>query len=507
MQVKCDRCGQVYEINDSRISPQGAKVKCPSCANVFVVRLPKANVPEQAPAAEAADAASKMQSPIKPKAEEESVAAPAQPEEEEWRIQHIGLTYTFHDLESLRNWLGSRQTLEGVKIARNKDEWKELGDYDVLTTELITRFFPLGDVPTTKSVKAMEAAGGAFNNRPNPLQATATLSGAQSPVLSGSSQFTLSGAPAITLSGAPAITLSGVKSPVGKATDLSTAVTSRGSLQQLKKERAKARVEKQNSRKQVIIFAIFITIFVLSAVSVVRYWRTGLLPFATDTRSQRQFDPSVYDEDNETQNNSDELSASDGSDTQEAEKTPEDTKPTIEELERLAEEDYKLQLSEAESMIKQKKWPEARATLENMYKEHHNDPDLLQLLAKTYRGLGMNDRAVFMETSAKNAEKQRKKLEKEQEAAIEAGNAAEDKIKKEQEAAYLKTLTEAKELVDAEKWPEARVTLEALFKDHQDDIILLQMLSETYRGLGMNDKAEEIDKLMSAPAPAAKAQK
>ena len=142
MLVKCDKCGQSYEVNDSRLSPQGARIKCPSCSNIFLVRLDGgAPVPAPAPKPEAVV-------PVEP-----APAASVPDEgEESWKVRHMGLTYTFHDLTSLQDWLSGRPTLEDVKVAKNDDDWKELGDYsEVLTTEMITKFFPLGDVPAPKS--------------------------------------------------------------------------------------------------------------------------------------------------------------------------------------------------------------------------------------------------------------------------------------------------------------------------------------------------------------------
>ena len=96
-------------------------------------------------------------------------------------------------------------------------------------------------------------------------------------------------------------------------------------------------------------------------------------------------------------------------------------KISYDEIARLAEEDYKKQLDEARGMINQRKWPEARATLESMLVDHNDDPELLQLLAKTYRGLGMSEKANAMDAAAKKAAAAQRELEKKQAEAIHIG--------------------------------------------------------------------------------------
>ena len=398
MQIKCDRCGQKYSVDDARISPQGAKIKCPSCANIFVVKPPKDNAATSGAAANPNDSSLKMQTPIQPKAAADPKPEQPKSAEEEWRIQNIGLTYTFHDLDSLHSWLAGRPTLEGVKVARGKDDWKELGDYpDVMTTELITKFFPLGDVPSSKSPKTQTAE--------ITISKETTLNGAMisDPLLSASSL-------------SPIVSTSGV-APISKATDLSTAVTSKSSMQQLKKERAKAKQARQNSKKQIIIFGILTALLVVAAIFMMRYWRTGEIPFLDkpaqpDTVVAQPAEPEPAEP----------------AVQKPKEEVPPPPQPVVEntisydEIARLAEEDYQKQLNEAKDMINQRKWPEARATLESMLQEHTDDPDLLQLMAKTYRGLGMTEKANAMDAAAKKALAAKKELEKKQAEAIHIGD-------------------------------------------------------------------------------------
>ena len=420
MQVKCDRCGQNYEVNDSRISPQGAKIKCPSCANIFVVRPAKNAAAAQEPASNPNDSAVKLQTPIKPKSAAEPKSEPPKVEEDEWRIQNMGLTYTFHDLESLHNWLAGRPALDGVKIAHNKDDWKELGDYpDVMTTELITKFFPLGDVPTSKSVKAQNAESSG--------EKIGTLNGGTFGTLNGGSFGTLNGGtssvmsePMLSGSSLAPVTLNGSVSaaPISKATDLSTAVTSKSSMQQLKKERAKAKQVKKDSQKQLVAFGIIIALLVVVGIFVLRYWRTGEIPFV-DTQAPAE---NVVAQPETPAPEPAKPEVQKPNDVEPPPAPVVENKISYDEIERLAEEDYQRQLGEARDMVNKRKWPEARATLESMYLEHNDDPELLQLLAKTYRGLGMGEKANAMDAAAKKALAAKKELEKKQADAIHLGD-------------------------------------------------------------------------------------
>ena len=40
MIIECDQCNTTFRLDDSRISPNGVKVRCTKCQNVFVVTPP-----------------------------------------------------------------------------------------------------------------------------------------------------------------------------------------------------------------------------------------------------------------------------------------------------------------------------------------------------------------------------------------------------------------------------------------------------------------------------------
>lgn len=126
MIVQCDQCSQRYRIREDQLPESGGKIRCTNCDNVFVVRP-----------------------------SDEAEAEPAKQEDNRsWKLRLSGLTYEFHTLESLQGWLVSRELLKDVKLARDGEPWKELGDYpEVMTDQIRTKFFPTGDIPKSSDVK------------------------------------------------------------------------------------------------------------------------------------------------------------------------------------------------------------------------------------------------------------------------------------------------------------------------------------------------------------------
>ena len=103
MIVNCDKCGNEYEVDETRLPPQGARIKCPTCHNIFLVR------PNRSPLSTVSSVIDEADLALNPP----PAAAPALPEEE-WKVRHIGLTYSFHDLNALRDWLSQRASLDDV---------------------------------------------------------------------------------------------------------------------------------------------------------------------------------------------------------------------------------------------------------------------------------------------------------------------------------------------------------------------------------------------------------
>lgn len=379
MLVKCNKCGQGYEVNESRISSQGAKIKCPSCANIFLVLVNNG----------VATVSSSNQSGV---GSSEDAKVSSFDEEESWRVRHMGLTYTFHDIGSLQDWLSGRPSLDDVKVAQNDDDWKELGDYpNVMTAELITKFFPLGDVPKSGSK-------------------------------SGSAVLASNSLPPLGEKKAAAIGIDAIHTsfePVNDAKNAKRIAKAR------KEEQKRLEAEKKSLKKRIIIL---VTIFVVIAVSAgVFIWvQKGILevPDAlnigsdkNDKMSEAERNRKIQQELDNVKNTSPEAVKArlENSDSKPGEIN---NLPTDEELRLAAEAEIKNRIKEASEMVKTKRWPEARATLETIVEEQPENVEAIQLLIQTYRGLSLDKQASELDAQlkkvkAKQAEEAKKKAEKE----------------------------------------------------------------------------------------------
>lgn len=377
MLVKCDKCGNAYNVDDSRLSPKGARIKCPSCGNVFTVHAdgrisqavdkPNFNQISQATTADS----STPQKQVNTSSNEEP--------ETVWKIQHIGLTYTFHDLDSLRNWLSSRSTLDGVKIAKDEEDWREIGDHkEVLTTELITRFFPLGDIPTSSSVNA-----GSSNTATSSLRSPSFVGQQASPL--------------------------GVTMNLSGSDDDATLKKSRKAQKERLREQ---KLQKENTKKWIKI-GVLVVVLVVAALVVFRSLNTSSTPGNAAANLNAQTAPIAQEQPQDTAPQK----AMPNENKQEAKTaaTPEKTNPDAAEevgmdmdddIESLAELELQKQLAEAEDMVDQKLWPEARSILEQLRKDMPNHIDVLKLLSKTYRGLSLDAKADEIDAQVKKLQRE-----------------------------------------------------------------------------------------------------
>ncbi len=394
MLVKCDKCGQGYEVNESRLSPQGARIKCPACAHIFLVRLNdgKAAVSSSPTPAPTSDTPSLTS----------GAAATNAAEEETWRVRHIGLTYTFHDLTSLQDWLNSKPSLADVKIAKGEDDWHELGDYpNVMTTELITKFFPLGDVPKSDTKDK-------------------GLTNAVSDAVGGTGAFD-------DLHSTPSLPLN--NDPVSTQSDLSTVINAvpKKNARQLKAERAAEAERKKTINRNII--AISVIVLIIAAVAIyfllfARYGKTVMDYIPKDeapVAAEKTTDLGVTPEDLK------EIHKTDPEDIAQKIENPDAVidapkLPSDEELREMAEAEIQARFDEAKALVKDRKWPEARATLETLVKDRPEHIETLQLLQQTYRGLGLNTEASALDATIKKLKAEAKKKADEEAKAEKAAN-------------------------------------------------------------------------------------
>jgi len=359
MLVRCDKCGQGYEVNETRISSQGAKIKCPACANIFLVQL---NNGVATVSSNQLDAVTSFY---------DDDAGKKQEAEELWRVRHMGLTYTFHDIGSLQDWLSGRPSLDDVKVAKNEDDWKELGDYpNVMTAELIMKFFPLGDVPKTgsKSASSVLSSGG-LEKKPG-LGAGLNAD-----------QFTTD--------------------PVKDAKKAKQIAKAR------KEEQKRLEEEKKGLKKRITILVV-ILVLVLFGVGGFIWIQKGILDVPDVLNiNNKDNTPTQTDQfkkiekDFESVKNTTPEAVQARRDNPDAQVNGANNIPTDEELREAAEAEIKNRINEAADMVKNRRWPEARATLETIVEEQPENVEAMQLLLQAYRGLNLEKQASELDARIK----------------------------------------------------------------------------------------------------------
>lgn len=355
MLVTCDQCGQSYQVNEDRLPAQGARVKCPTCAHLILVR----------PNASAAPSVSTEAASVEAPAPE-----PKPSDEVTWKIRDSVLTYTFHDLGSLQDWLKGRATLENVKVAKGEDDWKELGDYsEVLTTELITKFFPLGDVPKTSN-------GGVV----------------------------------------PMMSMSSIQ-PISANMNFGVANASKNTMRNIKQARSAENKRRETNSKAIKTVAA--TLFAIACIVGALYF-AGIInkdmfikkeiPVGyhiemvngVERLVENDLEPIVKKVLPEP--SPDEPVAMIGDEAvvvPEADiNAPVDPNANLisdEEAQQIVAEETEKLLSQARDNIKKRNWPVAQTILISFLKEHPDNKEAKQLLVKVYRGLGLNTKAEELE--------------------------------------------------------------------------------------------------------------
>ncbi len=352
MRIKCEKCGQSYEIDSSRIKGKVVRIKCPSCNSAYLLRS-DGHVSPIADNAPNDDATAPDNAP----------AAPA--EETLWKTRYVGLTYTFHDLGGLRDWLSGRTSLDDVKIAKGDDDWRELGDYkEVLTTEMIAKFFPLGDVPTSSSPRnSMQTDAVASENR------AAAAKDIQAKPLAATHDL-------------------------GISDDSATFRKSRKEQQNRKKN---ADLQQKKLRRAVIYAVAFVGI-VLAVLIGWRHYSNNHAPERADGGSPAAA-PQLAAPPKPVAPKAANNAAAQGQNPSEAPipdsgSKKDDGTIDADDIDVLAELDLQKQISDAEELVGKKMYPEARATLESLRKEIPDNPDILRLLSATYKGLGLDGKAA-----------------------------------------------------------------------------------------------------------------
>lgn len=104
MDVRCDKCGSEYDLEETRVPEAGLSVKCSQCSHVFKVFRPSTSLPP----AKGGD---------------------------EWMIrQATGNVFRFRELTTLQRWIVERKVSRTDEISRTGNKWERLGNIPELVT-------------------------------------------------------------------------------------------------------------------------------------------------------------------------------------------------------------------------------------------------------------------------------------------------------------------------------------------------------------------------------------
>ena len=112
MDVRCERCKTLYELDDARVSEAGTTVRCTTCSHVFRVRKKVLLMTEAVG-----------------EGGESTAVPPPVVEKPAWRVRSPGgRVIAFRELTSMQKWIVERKFGRDDEISLHGDHWKRLGD-------------------------------------------------------------------------------------------------------------------------------------------------------------------------------------------------------------------------------------------------------------------------------------------------------------------------------------------------------------------------------------------
>jgi predicted Zn finger-like uncharacterized protein len=123
MDVRCEKCGTEYELDEARLKPGGVTVKCTSCGHMFKIRK-RAGVtgPGLGAVGPRAASASGVPRPV-------SQTDGSGPSDRNWIIRLAnGEQRTCRELATLQQWIIVGDVTRDAMISRSGKTWKQLGD-------------------------------------------------------------------------------------------------------------------------------------------------------------------------------------------------------------------------------------------------------------------------------------------------------------------------------------------------------------------------------------------
>ncbi|HET9038303.1 MAG TPA: zinc-ribbon domain-containing protein, partial [Myxococcaceae bacterium] len=112
MDVRCERCKTLYELDDTRVSEAGTTVRCTTCGHVFRVRKKVLLMTEAVG-----------------NGGESTAVPPPVVEKPAWRVRSpSGRVIAFRELTSMQKWIVERKFGRDDEISLHGDHWTRLGD-------------------------------------------------------------------------------------------------------------------------------------------------------------------------------------------------------------------------------------------------------------------------------------------------------------------------------------------------------------------------------------------
>ncbi|HZX42030.1 MAG TPA: zinc-ribbon domain-containing protein, partial [Myxococcaceae bacterium] len=112
MDVRCEQCKTLYELDEARVSEAGTTVRCTTCGHVFRVRKKVLLMTEAVGVGG-----------------ESTAVPPPLVEKPAWRVRSpSGRVIGFRELTSMQKWIVERKFGREDEISLHGDHWKRLGD-------------------------------------------------------------------------------------------------------------------------------------------------------------------------------------------------------------------------------------------------------------------------------------------------------------------------------------------------------------------------------------------
>jgi predicted Zn finger-like uncharacterized protein len=150
MDVRCERCKTLYELDDARVAELGTTVRCTTCGYVFRVRKKILFTTEAVP-----------------EGGESTAIPPPVAEKPQWRVRSpSGRVIAFRELTSMQKWIIERKFGRDDEISLHGGSWKRLGDI----AELQPFFLLLDEVDRVRELEARLRRAELPDEAPNLLE-------------------------------------------------------------------------------------------------------------------------------------------------------------------------------------------------------------------------------------------------------------------------------------------------------------------------------------------------